>query len=397
MSTERRPLRVLAFTSIRSDYGLLSVLYERLHADPQVTLGLIVSGAHLSHTYGHTVRHVETDGLPIVARIESLLDANTPSSRLKTAAILMQSACDVVAAWQPDVILFPGDREDAMVAALLGAFLRIPTVHFFGGDHADDGNVDNAVRHACSKLASLHFVVHAEHAARLRALGEPRERVHVIGSPALDRLVATPAQSRAEVCAALGRPSWAGRDFAVVIYHPILGYEGEAAEHFAQVLEAIRDSDLVAFVSAPNSDAGNRDIFAAIERYRGDEAQFYFYRNLESERFVNLLRHAALLIGNSSCGILEAPLLKLGVVNVGARQRGRLHADNVIFVDQDPAAIVQAIAQVRSPAFQERLRGVESPFGTGDASGRAHALLTTLDLQSFVTKPEDPLAALRLA
>lgn len=386
------PRRILGFSSIRSDYDLLSTLYKGLHADPELDFGLVVSGAHLSHTYGNTVRQIESDELPIVMRIESLLDSNSPASRLKSAAVFLQAACDGVSDWAPDVLIFAGDREDAIMVALLGAFLRIPTVHFFGGDHADDANVDNPIRHACSKLATLHFVTHPEHQKRLQALGESAQRIHVIGNPALDRFIATPEIRREELCTSLDRPEWAQDDFALVIHHPILGYEELAGTYFEQVLEAIRQTGLRAFVSAPNTDAGNRRILDVIDQNRHDQTHFRFYRNLERKLFVNLLRHASLLVGNSSCGILEAPLLRRAVVNVGARQRGRLHAENVIFVDQDVPSITTAIERARSEEFHRILAEVESPYGTGDASEKAIRLLKTLDLKELVPKPEDPLA-----
>ena len=342
-------MKILAFTGIRSDYDLLSGVFRRLHKDPQFEIGLIVSGAHLSPTYGLSVKNIEADDIPIIARIESLIDSNTSASRLKSASIVLQGCLPCLEAYKPDLILYAGDREDVIVGALTGAFLRIPTVHFFGGDHATDANVDNLVRHAASKLSTFHFVSHPQHAQRLQCIGEIQERIRVVGNPALDRFVTTPLISKQKTLESLGKPQW--DNYALVIYHPILGEEAHAAEYFNQVLSAVNASGTPAVVNYPNVDAGSREIIAAMEQWKSND-NFIFFKNLHSEQFTNLMRHASIMVGNSSAGLLEAPIIPLAAVNVGSRQRGRLAANNVLFVDQDEAAIRQGIAQALSTGFQ---------------------------------------------
>jgi UDP-hydrolysing UDP-N-acetyl-D-glucosamine 2-epimerase len=386
MSTKRR---ILALTGIRSDYDLMAGVYRNLLGAPDVELGLLVSGAHLSPTYGLSVRNIEEDGFPIAARVESLIDGNTRSSRLKSMSILLQNALDPVVRWSPDAILYPGDREDVMVGALLGGYLGIPTVHFFGGDHASDGNVDNPVRHAASKLSSLHFVAHEQHRKRLLAIGEPSERIHVVGNPALDRFRLEPKVARADLLAPYG---WQAEDaFAIVIFHPILGYETSAGDQFRQVVDAVVRAGVKAFVSAPNADAGNKDILGAIRAYEG-HPQVRYFGNLDRLAFVNLMREAAFLIGNSSAGILESSSIPVPAINVGERQRGRLAAENVLFVDAEAGQIDEAIRTARSEAFLARTRQVVSPYGDGHSAERCARLLRTLDLEAFLKKGEDPLS-----
>lgn len=214
--------RILSFTSIRSDYDLMSGLYKKIHEDPTLELGLIVAGAHLSENYGYTVRYIEKDGLPIIARIESLIDSNSSSARIKAASILLQNCIHTVEIFNPDVIIFAGDREDAIVAALIGAYLKIATIHFFGGDHASDGNVDNPVRHAASKLASLHFVTHESHVHRLKAIGEPESRIFLVESPALDKFISEAWMSKDALLKKFNRANWS--NYALMIHHPILGW-----------------------------------------------------------------------------------------------------------------------------------------------------------------------------
>lgn len=380
--------RILGFTSCRSEYDLMSGIYRRLNGDPGVELGLIVSGAHLSPTYGLTVRDIEADAIPIAGRIETLIDADTGSARLKTATNLMHACLHDVLRFAPDVITFAGDREDAIAAALIGGYLGIPTAHFFGGDHTTDGNIDNAVRHATSKIASTHFVAHERHVERLRKIGEPADRIFFVGSPALDKFVSEPRLSKEEVASKLGRPEWT--DFALMIHHPTLREERAPDVYFEEVLVALKREGVRTFVGYPNTDPGSKLALDVIRRY-GSDPDFCFYRTLDRTLFINLMRHARFMIGNSSAGIIEAPLVPLPAINVGSRQTGRLAAANVIFVPQDVDAIAQAIRRVASEEFAGVLRTVESPYGKGDSVTRTVELLTTLPFETFIEKREDPL------
>lgn len=380
--------RILSFTSIRSDYDLMSGLYKRIHEDEHFELGLIVSGAHLSHSYGYTVQAIEKDALPILARIECLIDSNSASSRIKSASILLQSCIHIVESFNPNVILLVGDREDVIVGALIGGYLKIPTIHFFGGDHACDGNVDNPIRHAISKLASLHFVAHEIHVSRLKAIGEPENRIFLIGSPALDKFIIEPWISKDEVLGKFNKHNWT--EYALVIQHPILGDEEKAGEYFEEILLALKKSKLKAFVNYPNTDPGNRRIIEVIDMYSKDP-DFLFFKNLDRNLFVNLMRHAKLMIGNSSSGLIEAPLIQLGVVNVGTRQRGRLAAKNVVFVDQGVENIISGIKEVLSEDFQNQLKKIKSPYGEGNSVEKAFELIRDIDFTQFTYKYEDPL------
>lgn len=390
MSSNRFQRRkVLAITSIRSDYNLLSMLYRKIHVDPEFEFSILVAGAHLSPAHGLTVTQIESDGLPVFARIESLLSADTRASRLKSAGILLTSCIDQVAAYDPDLIIFAGDREDVLVGAMLGAFLDIPTLHFFGGDHALDGIVDNAVRHAASKLSSLHFVSTQEHGRRLVAMGEAEQSVFVVGTPAIDRLREEPLLDAKELLRKHGAPP-AWERFAIVIFHPVLGEEASAGEQFVNILTSLRQIGLPALVSYPNIDAGHHHIVAAIEAIKSDE-QFVFYHNLANADFVNLMRAARLLVGNSSCGIVEAPFLKLGVVNAGRRQTGRAAVGNVVFTGTSQAEIVAALERALSDEFQIQLASTPSPYGDGYATERAFALIKSLNWKEFLRKYKDPL------
>jgi len=383
--------RILALTSIRSDYDLMSGVYRALHDDPGVELRLLVSGAHLSPQHGHTVDLIRADGFALLGDVESLVSGDSKSARLKTAANLLGGMIDLVRSYAPDLMVFAGDREDVLVGAMVGAFLGIPTVHFFGGDHAADGHVDNPVRHAASKLATAHFVSIDEHRQRLLRLGEAPQRISVIGSVALDKFVAEPALSRAAVLRGLGAKPHAGEHpLALLIFHPVDQERDSAPAFISEAVQALIARGHHVLIGAPNGDPGSHALAAAL-RELGERPEATYYANATRPLFVNLMRHAALMAGNSSAGLLEAASVRLPVVNIGERQRGRPCAANVVFCDATRTAIEAALDRVGSDGFKAALAGLVNPFGDGHSVARAVELLKTIDFHALVRKTEDPL------
>ncbi len=381
--------KILALTSIRSDYDLMSGLYQLLHSDPEIDLQLLVSGAHLSATFGNTVELIKKDGYNILVEIESLIHADSPKSRLKTMSIFLQNAIDVVATWQPDLILYAGDREDVLVGAMLGVFLAIPTIHFFGGDHEQDGHADTVIRHAASKLSTFHIVSIEQHKQRLLKMGESEQRIRVAGSVALDKFVQHSAKVLTHA-APLFPPNKNLLNYALVIYHPIKEENDEAGAVFENILSSLKERGIPAIVSYPNSDPGNQSIISCIHHHE-NEADFWSYTNLERDVFLALYKQAKFLIGNSSSGILEAASLPLGVINVGMRQRGRYCDTNVVFCDGKKENIQQAIGLVMSSSFQQALPNVRNSYGDGHSCQTVYSLIKTTDFHRLLKKTEDPL------
>ncbi|MGN6830477.1 UDP-N-acetylglucosamine 2-epimerase [Paucibacter sp. M5-1] len=385
--------RILGLTSIRSDYDLMSGVYRALHNDPAVDLRLLVSGAHLSPQFGRTVDLIVADGFALLGDVESLISGDSKSSRLKTAANLLNGAIDLVRAYAPDLMIFAGDREDVLVAATIGAFLDIPTVHFFGGDHAADGHVDNPVRHATSKLSTAHFVSIDEHRRRLLSLGESDRRIVVIGSVALDKFASEPPLSKEAVLQDMqAKPHAAEHPLAVLIFHPVDQERARAPSFVRDAVNAMVERGYHVMVGAPNPDPGNNDLVEAL-RELGQLDQVTYYGNTSRANFVNLMRHASLMIGNSSAGLLEAASVRLPVINIGERQRGRTCGANVLFCDGDRTAIELALDTVRGEAFTAILSGLINPYGDGRSASKAAELLKSTDFRALIKKTEDPIHA----
>jgi UDP-hydrolysing UDP-N-acetyl-D-glucosamine 2-epimerase len=382
-------MKILAFTSIRSDYDLLSGLYKLLNADKDVDLNLLVSGAHLSATYGLSVQLIEKDGLSILAKIETLTDSDTKQSRVKAASLLLQNAIDIVSRYNPDVIMYAGDREDTIIAATIAGYLGIPSVHFYGGDHVKDGYIDNPIRHAVSKLSSLHMVSTQTHRLRLTSLGEAKERIHVIGSIALDNFVNHRPVSKEEINKLFAIE--AGFDkFALVIFHPITEERENTQIIFENILISLKKHGINALVSYPNSDPGNKAIISVCSKYSKDN-NFRFYKNLDRDTFLSVYKNSSFIIGNSSSGICEAASIPIPAINVGLRQTGRYADDNVIFCDADLPSIQAAITRSMSKEFLRNVATVKNSYGDGKSAERAYRIIKTIDFNKYLLKKEDPL------
>lgn len=381
--------KILAITTIRSDYDLISGLYRLLDGDAEIDLKLLVAGAHLSVTYGNTVDQIKNDGFDILVEIESLIDADSHKSRLKSASILLQNAIDIVASWKPDLILYAGDREDVLVGGMLGTFLNIPTIHFFGGDHESDGHADTVIRHATSKLSTFHVVSIEQHKQRLIKMGESSNRIYIAGSIALDKFVQHSSVSQPEVSQLLPK----GKElhgYAMVIYHPIDQEKEDAGTCFENILLSLKAQGIPAIISYPNSDPGNHRIIEKIVQYEHDP-NFWFYKNLDRDIFLSLYKQARFLIGNSSSGILEAASIPLGAINVGLRQKGRYCGKNVLFCENTKESIENSIKLLLTNTFQASISAMKNPYGDGNSCRKVYELIKSTDFGKILKKTEDPL------
>lgn len=371
-------------TGIRSEYDILSPVVQAVANTPGLDVGMIVTGGHLTARFGNSLSQIEADGFPIATKIDSLLSSDGLSGRVKGAALQLIGMTDLFARERPDFLVVMGDREESMTGALAGLYHHIPVVHLGGGDHAEDGNVDNPIRHAVSKIAHLHMATTDLSGRRLRALGEEDWRINVVGASGLDRLVTTPQLDRAATEKALG-VDWNGQPYVVLLYHPTITDFAAVRDHMAAITRVLENSGLRIIAITPNSDPGSDGIVAAINDFAARCDRVKKISFLERTTFVNMLRHASAMVGNSSAGILEAPSLGLPAINIGLRQRGREHADNVIFTDYDPAEISAALIRATTDvSFRALVARRRTPYGDGNASVRIADVLSRTQIDKHL-------------
>ncbi len=365
-----KPVRITAITGTRADYDLLFPVLQLLEESSEYDLMVLATGAHLSHAFGTTVKEVRQDSWSRLIEVPSLLSWDEPLGRITSMSTQLAGLARVIEQDESDMILVLGDREEPLLGAMIGTYFDIPVAHIFGGD-SGWATPDDRVRHAVTQLADLHFTATALSRERIIAMGVPPQRVHHSGNPGLDRIRMTAPLAVDELAAVMKVDIEPG-SYLMVTFHPLDRQRNNSAGQMKQVLQGALATGLQVLVNSPNSDSGHQGVRSAIEETSAVNSRLVVRSNLPRHIYVNLLRNAACLVGNSSAGILEAPYLQLPAVNAGDRQLEREHVANVFFTDCNAEQITDAIQN----GIQEKSTpdyGADWRFHFGD--GRAAELI----------------------
>lgn len=379
--------RVCVVTATRAEYGLLYWLLRELDQHPGAELQLLVTGAHLDPRFGDTWRAIQDDGFRIDARVHMSLSSDAPAAVVKSMALVMAGIADTVERLCPDIVVVLGDRYETLAAAAAAVVGGIPVAHIHGGE-VTEGAIDDSLRHATTKLASLHFTAAEAFSARVIQMGEPPDRVHTVGAPGLEYLRRLATIDRGQLEESLGialRPP-----VLLVTYHPATRGttpSGEAAAALTEALDAFTDATVI--VTGVNADPGRGAVATVLQRWLDaqppDRARGY--ASLGQPRYLSLLRHADVVVGNSSSGIIEAPAAHTPTVNIGTRQHGRPWAPSIIGCEEDAAAISAAIDHALSLGRPRGGWGASHPYGDGDTSRRIGEILVDTDPAALRVKP----------
>jgi UDP-hydrolysing UDP-N-acetyl-D-glucosamine 2-epimerase len=370
--------RIAVVTVGRSDYGIYYPLLRAIQNDSDCELCLIVGGAHLSPFYGSTVSEIERDGFQIRARVPMLLSGDSPESVSMSIGVGVVNFANAYNAVRPEILVLLGDRFEMLAAAVSALPLRIPVAHIHGGE-LTEGAMDDAIRHSITKLSHLHFAAAPEYANRIEQMGEEPHRVFVTGSPVVDSIFSEKPLSEVELEESLGVSV---RDALLVTYHPVTLEHERTAERVSALLDVLSRFENPLIFTYPNADTNNAVIVDQLRKYVSCHPRAHLFVNLGRKKYHSLQRYVAAMVGNSSSGIIEAASFRLPVVNVGDRQKGRLRTPNIIDVPENAAAIESAVQKALSANFRTSLSGMESPYGTGDASRKILQVLKTIALDS---------------
>ncbi|MEN6389933.1 MAG: UDP-N-acetylglucosamine 2-epimerase [Syntrophomonas sp.] len=383
--TYRRKICVI--TGSRAEYGLLCGLLKNIAADPDLLLQLVATGTHLSPEYGLTYQVIENDGFIIDEKLEILLSGDTKTAMAKSLGLAVIGFSELLQRLEPDLLVILGDRYEILAAAQAALFLAIPTAHLSGGE-CTEGMVDGAVRHAITKMSHLHFVSNEVYRKRVIQLGEDPGRVFNYGDPGLDNLRRVALFTRSELEQEL--------DFELselnflVAYHPLTVYN-QQADDIQEINELLAALDwfpqACIIITGANADAGGRAINKRLLAYaRNNSPRVLYCSSLGQKRYLSALKHCQVLIGNSSSGIVEAPVLNTATVNIGDRQEGRLKAASIIDCPTAPAEIIKSIRLAISPAFQNQLAEVQSLYDDDDTSWKIKEKIKTVNLANLTRK-----------
>ncbi len=378
--------KICVVTGSRAEYGLLQWIMRHLQDDPRVQLQVLATGMHLSPEFGNTWQSIAADGFKIDRKVEMLLSSDTPQAMAKSTGIGLMGMADALHDLAPDLLLVLGDRFEILAAATAAALMRIPVAHIHGGE-ATEGAIDDSLRHAITKLSHLHFTSTETYRRRVIQMGEQPGHVFCFGAPGIDSIASLQLLSRDQLEESI--EFTLGGRFLLVTFHPVTLGTSPTSGELDELLNALSDmpADVRLLITMPNADAGGRALSAQIREFTDrhpDRAAAF--TSLGQLRYLSAMKHCLAVVGNSSSGIIEAPSLGVGVVNIGDRQKGRVQAESVINCDPNRAAILKALEQAISPDFQKTAATVVNPYGTAGASEKIAKVAATFPLAELVRK-----------
>lgn len=371
--------KVLYITGTRADYGLMRSTLKEIDSREDLELMVVVTGMHLMPEFGNTVDEVRKDGFQTVI-VPASFEGDSRAATPRFLGTFIRRLTDVVEKERPDEILLLGDRAEMLAGAIVGSYMGIPTFHVHGGDISS--TVDEHVRHAITKLSHYHLAATETSAERIRRMGEEGWRVRTVGSPSLDEVCATGRASDEELRSYGLDP---GRQFLLVVQHPVSEDSDRAAEQMRGTIEALDEYGLPSVVVYPNADAGGRAMIEVIEKHCRPP-RFVCFRSLPRDDYLKLMTRAKALVGNTSSGLVEAPSFRTPFVNVGERQRGRERGSNVIDVGYGRKDILNGLRYLDDARFQDALRSVRNPYGDGRTGTRIAQTLADADLTRRVVQ-----------
>ena len=371
--------KICVVTGTRAEYGLLYWLMKGIMDNPDLELQIVASGMHLSPEFGLTYKEIEKDGFRIDKKVEMLLSADTSSSISKSTGLGIISFADALSKLQPEIMIVLGDRFELLAASIAALFARIPLGHIHGGE-TTMGAYDEAIRHSITKMAWWHFVAAGEYQNRVIQLGEEPDRVFMVGGLGVDSIKNSQLLSKKELSKAIAFEF--RQKNLLVTYHPVTFEKETSKHHFQSLLDALAELDDTNIIfTAPNADTDSRIIKKMINDYVSTHLENTIaFTSMGHLNYLSTMQFVDGIVGNSSSGLTEAPTFKVGTINIGDRQKGRLKADSVIDCEPNRDSIKRAINTLYSDGFQEILSNVKNPYGEGKASEKILDILKNTSL-----------------
>lgn len=377
--------KICIITGSRAEYGLLYWLMKEIQSDPDLELQIIATGMHLSSEFGFTYRQIEKDSFKINKKIEMLLSSDTPIGISKSMGLGMIGFSDAYADLKPDIVTLLGDRFEILSAAASALIARIPIAHLHGGE-ATEGAFDEAIRHAITKMSHLHFTATEEYKRRVIQLGESPARVFNVGGLGIDNIKKLKLMNRNELEDSINFKL--GPKNLMITFHPVTLENATAGGQFQNLLDALDELDNTRFIfTQPNADTEGRVLIRMIDEYvHKSSHKAIAFVSLEQLRYLSAMQFVDGVVGNSSSGLIEAPTFKIGTINIGDRQRGRIKADSVIDCEPMKESILSAIRKLYSKEFQTKIKDVKNPYGEGGAAEKIRKVIKEVDLTDILKK-----------
>lgn len=359
--------KICVVTGTRAEYGLLRPVLEKLNRENSFDLKIIVTGTHLSESFGFTRTEIEKDGFEIEAKLNILSEIDSNLGVAESVGNGISKLSKIFNAINPDILLLLGDRFEIFAAATAALLCNIPVAHIHGGE-TTQGMMDEAFRHSITKMSHLHFVSTHDYRRRVIQLGESPDRVFLVGALGVENALRAKLSSKKSLEVEL-KMKFSKKNI-LVTFHPVTLENNTFRIQTLELLNALsnlKDSTIIFTYS--NADHGGRVINSLIEQYVSNHARSYAFASLGQEKYFSMISNVDVVVGNSSSGLIEVPSFKIPTVNIGERQLGRVRAQSVIECEPYKEDISNALKVAFSPEFRKVVENVENPYehqGTSD-------------------------------
>jgi len=376
--------KICIVTGTRAEYGLLYWLMKEIEADNELELQLIVTGMHLSPEFGLTYKIIEKD-FRIDKKIEMLLSSDTSVGISKSMGLAQMGFAEAYEDLKPDMLVVLGDRYEIFSAVSAAMIARIPISHLHGGE-TTEGAFDEAIRHSITKMSHLHFTATEKYKNRVIQLGENPKRVFNVGGLGIENIKRLKLLNKEEFEKSIDFKL--NKKNILVTFHPVTLEKSTASQQFQELLDAIdelKDTNMI-FTKA-NSDTDGRIINKMIDEYVSNNSyKSVAFISLGQLRYLSALQYMDAVVGNSSSGLIEAPSFKIGTINIGERQKGRVKAVSVIDCKSNKNSIKTAFKELYSKKFQDTLKNIKNPYGESCASTEIVQKIKEVDLDTILKK-----------
>jgi len=364
-------IKIFIITERRADYSRFKPIMNLIKQDESLDYILAVTGAHLKKEMGYTKEEILRDEFKIHFEIDMFEENNdSGGAMVRSFAKVAEKVTYCLEKSRPDLILSGFDIGANLAVTIAGAHMNIPVAHIQGGEVT--GTIDESIRHAMSKFSHYHFASNTDAVERLVKLGELRERIFNVGCPSIDAILDTQDNSKI-----LSEFNLKENNYFILLQHPVTSEIKHSKRQIQITLSAIKKSDINALIILPNNDAGYSKIISELKH-----SKIQYVKSLGITDYINLLKRATGLIGNSSSGIHETSTFNIPTINIGTRQNGRLRPKNVIDVDHDENQIMSAIQEAKE--IKNKEIKFENPYGDGKSAKRIVSIIKTMDLSNKI-------------
>ena len=377
--------KISVVTGTRAEYGLLRSTLKKINSSEHLDLFLIVAGMHLSQKFGDTIKEIKQDGFKVYSKVNMIPKGNSTFHMAKAVGLGTVKFAEIFHKLKPDINLVLGDRDEAFASTLAASHMNIPNAHIHGGDRSQAG-IDEYNRHAITKLSNIHFAASRKSRDRIIKMGENPSFVFFTGSPGIDEIFSNNISDK-KFLEKKYNIKFSGQEI-ILLYHSVTTQPHLSKQQISKILTSIKNINKTTIAIAPNSDAGNEEIFNALNKLSIKSDWLKFYKSIPRSDYLGLLQNCGVLVGNSSSGIIEAGYFNIPVINIGIRQKNREKSSNVIDVEKIISVNIQKSILQALKIKEKNLLTKDNIYGNGKASQKIIKILETINLSSKLINKE---------